>query len=434
MLTGAVVVVVSMLALSACGGSQRGIASPALVAVHSTLPAPLVKRLATEARGTARSLGDTSIKTAQVYGPDSRYLLVKASSGDLVQKTAAEWKGFYLIVLHGHFVCHGCSVPPGAKLPRGTVATEVWSPKTGQTDFGLGNRSVAMSHLRGPALITLAVAPTTVRDVAAKRKKIAEREAQRVLDEFVRPPGARAIQVRPGDYSNAHVLHQSGGEIGSEFVDVHHFFKVRKPLKAVTAFIRTHRLHGFGHFGALWYTGKPHYLSMGSSWPAAQDSIPRRFFDVTVVGLSHVSVLRVEARVVWTYPRPPSEKVPHRVRMIDIHVPQPNHVRIIRVINPAKVARIVHWFNALPVSPPGVHVPCLGGGAGPDITLSFRSATGDQLAQAKAPPGSAGICAPIRFRIGRRSQLPLIDRPFVGSFVADLQSLLGVRLVQNVRE
>lgn len=155
-LTGSAVLVGATLALSACGGNARAISGgPRLFA---TLPAPLAKRLAAEARGTARSLGDPSVKTAQVYGPNSRYLLVKASSGDLVQKVASERKGFYLIVLHGHFVCGGCTGPtPGAKPARGKIATEVWSPKTGQTDFGIGNKPVAMSHLRGPTVVTLSL-------------------------------------------------------------------------------------------------------------------------------------------------------------------------------------------------------------------------------------------------------------------------------------
>jgi hypothetical protein len=157
-LTGSAVLVGAVLVLSACGGSARAISGgPRLFAVSTTLPAPLAKRLAAEARGTARSLGDPSVKTAQVYGPDSRYLLVKSSSGDLVQRVASERKGFYLIVLHGHFVCRGCTGPaPGAKPARGKVATEVWSPRTGQTDFGLGNRPVAVSHLKGPAVVVLA--------------------------------------------------------------------------------------------------------------------------------------------------------------------------------------------------------------------------------------------------------------------------------------
>ena len=128
MLTGSVVLVAATLALSASGGSHRVTVNVGPTLFHMTLPSPLVKRLAAEARGAARSLGGRSVKTAQVYGPDSRYLLVKASSGDLVGKNAG--KGFYLIVLHGHFVCGGCTGPvAGAKPARGKIATEVWSPR-----------------------------------------------------------------------------------------------------------------------------------------------------------------------------------------------------------------------------------------------------------------------------------------------------------------
>src|SRR5947209_4107618 len=101
----AVVLVAAALALSACGSS----ASPGVA--RTSRPAPLVKRLATEARRMARSLGDPSVKTAQVYGPKSHYLLVKKSSGDLVGKHTGS--GFYLIVIHGHFTCTACSRPGG---------------------------------------------------------------------------------------------------------------------------------------------------------------------------------------------------------------------------------------------------------------------------------------------------------------------------------
>jgi len=156
MVTGSVVLIAAGLTLSACGGSHMTTVT-ARDLVHTTLPAPLVKRLTAIAKSTARSLGDTSVKTAQVYGPDSRYALVKASSGDLVQKTVRERKGFYLIVLHGHFVCDSCTGPAGAKAPRGTIATDVWSPKAGGTDFGLSDHlPAAMSHLRGPTVIQIA--------------------------------------------------------------------------------------------------------------------------------------------------------------------------------------------------------------------------------------------------------------------------------------
>jgi hypothetical protein len=136
-----------------------GVVGTSIASVTSVPPA-VAKRLAAEARRTARSLGDASVKTAHVYGPDSRYLLVKASSGDLVEKTANESGGFYLIVLQGHFICDNCSVPPGGTPPRGTLATIVWSRRWGVTDLGVTNHlGRGMSHLGKPVVLSLERAP-----------------------------------------------------------------------------------------------------------------------------------------------------------------------------------------------------------------------------------------------------------------------------------
>jgi len=152
----AAVLVAATVGLSACAGGHSASVTAPRVSIHTPLPS-IERRIAAQARSTARSLGDPSVKTAQVYGPDSCYLLVKASSGDLVQKLARERNGFYLIVLHGRFVCNSCSRPPGAKPQRGTIATNVWSPTAGRTDFGL-RRSLpgAVSRLKGPTAISLA--------------------------------------------------------------------------------------------------------------------------------------------------------------------------------------------------------------------------------------------------------------------------------------
>jgi hypothetical protein len=271
-----------------------------------------------------------------------------------------------------------------------------------------------------------------VQTIAAQREHAAFRKAETLMREFIPPPGARPTRRPPG-YRSVHVLHQSTGALAEEAASIHRFWTVRAPLKTVSAFVRAHRLHGFGHFGALWFTGKPHYLSMGSSWPAAPDSIPRRYFSVTVVALPHITVLRVDARVVWVYPRSPSEKVPSGVRMIDIHIPQRNRVRIVRVLNGAKLTRIIRWFDALPISPPGVHVPCLGGVPG-DIILSFRSASGAVLAHARVPRSNAAACDPIGFKIGSHTQRPLIDGFTRESFTSRVGKLLGLQLIQNYRE
>jgi hypothetical protein len=143
-LKGVAVLVAVMLGASACTSSHR-------------LSAPVQKRIAEMAREKARSLGDASVKTAQVYGPASRVALVKASSGERVTETKNERKArFYLVVLHGHFVCDGCPRPPGAQSPHGTIATQVLSPTADTGDFGLTDSLPAsMSRLGRPTVISL---------------------------------------------------------------------------------------------------------------------------------------------------------------------------------------------------------------------------------------------------------------------------------------
>ena len=152
MFTSAGVLVAAALALSSCGGSHKVVTTtdhiPGPVNT-TTLPAPLVKLIHSFSTDTG-----VSSRRVAVYGPDSRYQLVKASSGDLVQKTAPERKGFYLIVLHGHFV--GFSHPAGTKAPSGTVETQVWSAKEGVTDTGIGDRlPAAISGLHRLAVVNL---------------------------------------------------------------------------------------------------------------------------------------------------------------------------------------------------------------------------------------------------------------------------------------
>jgi hypothetical protein len=149
-LTGFGAFVGATLALSACGGSHAiTITDAAPGPVHTTLPAPLVKLIHSFSADR-----EVSGKRVVVYGPDSRYLLVKASSGDLVGRSAHERKGFYLVVLHGHFV--GFSHPAGTKAPRGTIETQIWSATEGVTDTGIGDRlPAAVSRLHELAVVTL---------------------------------------------------------------------------------------------------------------------------------------------------------------------------------------------------------------------------------------------------------------------------------------
>jgi hypothetical protein len=268
----------------------------------------------------------------------------------------------------------------------------------------------------------------SVKVIAVRRERAATREAERLLHKFPPPPGARRAR-EPRGYGG--VLRRSGPEPPGKVVDIHRFWRVQRSLKAVASFVRGHQVRGFKSSGAVYGTNVPHYLTWSFVWPSGSSRVPsRRLLNVTAVRLPGRTVLRVDAKSVWVYPRSRSEKVPSGVREIVLHAPK---VRV-KLTDPAKVQRIVRWFDALPISPPGVATMCaLVPGA--DITLSFRSRSGLSLAQAKLPPTSAGICNAISFTIGGHPQAPLIDRygPLRESFVGRLQRLLGVHLLLTYR-
>ena len=164
-LAGTAVVAAIALSTSACAGGQAAHHVSATIAGTKTdaiqlqetgynaLPIPLQNFI----RSLIASPGDGPANEIDVYGPGSRAALVKASSGEVVVGSAHERKErFYLIVLHCHFVCRGCSTPAGGEPPRGTIETHVWSQAEGSTDFGIGNRlPAAVSHFHRQAVLTL---------------------------------------------------------------------------------------------------------------------------------------------------------------------------------------------------------------------------------------------------------------------------------------
>ena len=153
------------LTAAACGGMQatgepQGPApTTPFSAVHisggAQLPPRLLKMVARMIHPPAGSPDRSAVRRIDVYGPGSRIGLVRASSGEWVQTTRREKKArFYLIVLHGRFVCGSCSGPANAKPPHGTIETTVWSPVFGGTDFGLSSRlPAAVSRLHRLAVI-----------------------------------------------------------------------------------------------------------------------------------------------------------------------------------------------------------------------------------------------------------------------------------------
>ena len=152
-------------------------------------------------------------------------------------------------------------------------------------------------------------------------------------------------------------------------------------------------------------------------------------------------MIRLDANVIWIYPRPSHEMVPSAVSEVDIRsggfdrdigvkVPK---VRL-RVTRAGHVAQMVRWFDALPVVAPDVGWGPCSLGPGPYSTFDFRSADGTTLASAGVPIYGSGPCAPIDFSIGVKKQLPLVDK-YVGppgpSFLERVEKLLGVSFMPS---
>jgi hypothetical protein len=151
----------------------------------------------------------------------------------------------------------------------------------------------------------------------------------------------------------------------------------------------------------------------------------QRLLTVSMARRGGRTVIRVDAGAAWVYPRSPREVVPVGVREIDITGGGVSR----HVDRPARVRRIVRWFDALNIVQPGqpaVSCPLI---LASQVKVSFRSRSGAQLARALVPSSPANGCNPIRFFIGGEGQTPLIDgTPGRGkAFVRRVERLLGVR-------
>jgi hypothetical protein len=90
------------------------------------------QKLVTVARTMARNLGDPAVKTAQLYGPASYQVALSAFS-DGTTTTNQKQGRFYVIALHGNFVCTTCN---SAQSGIWHVATTLWTPTGGDTGWG----------------------------------------------------------------------------------------------------------------------------------------------------------------------------------------------------------------------------------------------------------------------------------------------------------
>jgi hypothetical protein len=250
----------------------------------------------------------------------------------------------------------------------------------------------------------------SVKEIAATRERAAEREATALLRLFVVPRQATRLRHAPPLRENS----WPGSAPTAKFATHTAYWRTRAPLDTVAAFVRAHRPHGMANepMGS-----GPRFRLLGY---AANET---RYLDVTLLRHEGRTFVRVQADVVWVYPRSPREKVPSAALEVDLRAP---HVHR-RVTDPAKVRQIVRWFDALPISPPGVVIMCPAV-AGPKFEFVFRSESRTRLAGASAPSAKAWICNSIGFTLHGKQQTPLVDLRHGRGFVDRVGTLLGLKL------
>ncbi len=138
--------------------------------------------------------------------------------------------------------------------------------------------------------------------------------------------------------------------------------------------------------------------------------------------------IRVDAQETWIVPRPPGEKVPDGVRVVEVTSARPNTPAIVSrtVTAPTKVRRFVTLLDQMPTVQPGFAYSCPAfPGTHPVVTFDFRAAAGKPtLAQASLTDYGypSDPCNPVSFSIRGHRQKPLIG----GDFLTKVQRLLRV--------
>jgi hypothetical protein len=262
-----------------------------------------------------------------------------------------------------------------------------------------------------------------VTPLANRRARRASREAERLLKRVPLPPGATRLENPPPASDQ---LSRSGLGVStvSMTADRYSFWRVPESGPAVIAFEKKHMLAGLRGEGG---GSSPDGWRSEEFYGPVVDGSPQRAVSVTVARFSGRLVLRLDAGVSWIYPRSPSEVVPAAVREIDIRDETIDR----RMTEPAKVARIVAWFDRLNVVQPGPTVGCMAIGGSP-IELVFRSASGARLADAVVPSFPATNCDSIQFSVGGKRQTSLIDATSGRrAFANRLARLLGVQFPER---
>lgn len=278
---------------------------------------------------------------------------------------------------------------------------------------GSRSTSTSQSESRTPA------PPTT-----AANRRLAQADAVRLLRLFKPPPGAQPLKSEPRPLRLLARAEGHTPDEGRTPVDRYRFWRTQSSFKATLAFVKAHLLGRIEQLG--WgqvndpRTPENRTLTFGLTHVSGPLHVHDRQLLVTLVRIpgGAGTVIRVDALASWVIVRPTGEQLPKGVHAITLQGAFTGLPLTVKA--PAKVRRIIRWFDSLPAAQWSLTcIPALR----PRIRFEFRSAGGALIAQATTITAGSGFCHPIRFSIHGTRQEPL-----GGNVIAAVKRLLHLRL------
>jgi hypothetical protein len=238
----------------------------------------------------------------------------------------------------------------------------------------------------------------------AQNRIAAERDARNLLARLVLPPGSSYSATQPQG-SSQHLSQPFQVPGTPKLIDRPAWWSVPGSPQAVVESIKHQPPKGshlFGESSDIQLGVGEVSHSIEFRWPSVTGVLSSRSLLLTVVGESGGRTgLRADAQIVWVVPRPASERIPARARVLEVDYRKGGKPPLeFTVLNRRAVLRIAALIDGLPIVQPTDPHSCTAMQANPrTVTLTFRAApAGRALAEATQaePPGA---CAAMSLEI-----------------------------------
>ncbi len=192
---------------------------------------------------------------------------------------------------------------------------------------------------------TVAASVQTTQDAAIEL-------AGHMLDRFVPPPNSSITRAE----TNLHGPY-SGVVDATHIVTQRREWIVDQKADPTLQFLLAHVPAGFRRFNNFSPTKKGQQFLR---WDLREEMRPlprnvdQAWFEIGMVPGTGNLDLTVDTKVIWADPRPAATSIPARDRVVILtfvrHDPDPRVIRRVEITDTARVARIVHAFDSLPIS------------------------------------------------------------------------------------